>query len=46
MYKEKHVENMKKRGYRQEIINRSARRINFSDRQKMQTNKTHDAVKA
>ena len=29
MYKEKHVENMKKRGYRQEIIDRSIRGIKF-----------------
>ena len=43
MYKEKHVENMKKRGYRQEIIDRSIRGIKFPDRQKTLTNKTHDA---
>ena len=43
MYKEKHAENMKKRGYRQEIIDRSIRGIEFPDRQKTLTNKTHDA---
>ena len=35
MYKEKHVENMKERGYRQEIIDRSIRGIKL--------NKTHNA---
>ena len=34
MYNEKHVENMKKRGYRQETIDRSIREIRFPDRQK------------
>ena len=43
MYKEKHVENMKKRGYRQETIEKSIREIKFRDRQKTLTNKTHDA---
>ena len=43
MYKEKHVENMKKRGYRQETIERSIRGIKFRDRQKTLTNKTHDS---
>ena len=43
MYKEKQVENMKKRGYRQETIDRSIRGIKFPDRQKTLTNKTHDA---
>ena len=43
MYKEKHVENKKKRGYRQETIERSITGIKFRDRQKTLTNKTHDA---
>ena len=42
-YTEKHVENMKKRGYRQEIIDRSIRGIKFPDRQKTLTKKKHDA---
>ena len=42
-HKEKHVENMKKRGYRQEVIDRSIKRINFSDRQKTLANKPHNA---
>ena len=34
-HKEKHVENMKKRGYRQEVIDRSIKGIHFSNRQEM-----------
>jgi len=34
MYKKKHIENMKKRGYRQKTIDRSIRGIKFRDRQK------------
>ena len=40
MYKEKHVENMKKRGYRQETIEKSIRGIKFRDRQKTLTKHT------
>ena len=45
MYKKKYNENIKKRGYRQETIDRSIRGIKFRDRQKTLTNKSHDADK-
>ena len=42
-YKEKHVQNMKKRGYRQEVIDKSIKGINFSDRQRTLADKPHNA---
>ena len=42
-HKEKHVQNLKKRCYRQEVIDKSIKEIYFSDRPKTLVNKPHNA---